>query len=68
MTLSSLRVSCDPHTISMLTFTCCNVKINNTKILKYTKNPAFYNFAKGGYMCPLPPAHMSLIRKDSGEH
>ena len=25
MTLSSLRVSCDSNTISMLTFTCCNV-------------------------------------------
>ena len=36
-------------------------------MLKYSKNPAFLNFAKGGRgdMCPLPPAHMSLIRKDS---
>ena len=39
----------------------------------YTKNPAFLNFPKrgggggggGGGMCPLPPAQMSLIRKDS---
>ena len=35
MTLSSLRVSCDPNTISMLTFTCCNVKYDVIKkILK----------------------------------
>ena len=31
MTLSSLRVSCDPNTISMLTFTCCNVKYDVIK-------------------------------------
>jgi hypothetical protein len=32
--LSSLRVSCDPNTISMLTFTSCNVKYDmNRKIL-----------------------------------
>jgi hypothetical protein len=34
MTFSSLRVSCDPNTISMLTFTCCNGKYDViTKIL-----------------------------------
>jgi hypothetical protein len=31
MTLSSLRVSCDPNTISMLIFTCCNVKYDVIK-------------------------------------
>ena len=31
MTLSSLRVSCDTNTISMLTFTCCNVKYDVIK-------------------------------------
>jgi hypothetical protein len=33
MTLSSLRVSCDPNTISMLTFTCCNVKYDVIKTI-----------------------------------
>ena len=30
-TLSSFRVSCDPITISMLSFTCCNVKYDVIK-------------------------------------
>jgi myo-inositol-1-phosphate synthase len=31
MTLSSLRASCDPNTISMLSFTCSNVKYDVIK-------------------------------------
>ena len=31
MTLSSFSVSCDPNTISMLTFSCCNVKDDVTQ-------------------------------------
>jgi hypothetical protein len=42
-------------------------KWNEIKKCFYTKNTAFLNFAKrwgDEDICPLPPAHMSLIRKD----
>jgi hypothetical protein len=45
MTFSSLRVSCDPNTISMLTFTCCNGKYDViNKILMTLKTNRIWSF------------------------
>jgi hypothetical protein len=62
MTLSSLRVSCDPNTIPMLTCTCCNVKYDVIKkILTWRWMVTRFVFISFFYHC-----EWLLIQHESG--